>query len=359
MTDINDRIAESQRARDFKEGLDAGFRDGDRIRTSSDRPLPWWVGTPAADGGVEHVLRPGLATVDEALVDGGLDFDVALRPLLTSGLLGRLQKVPGHYATVREDTGSVLGIVGRKYRPIQFRDGLADFGRSLIATDEASVESAGTMYGGRVGMMWFELDHLPIKVAGEKAEGEVRTYLGLTSSHDGSSALTALITPVRWVCKNTLNLAKLHARAQFKVRHSGDPATKVQAAQKALGLTRDYMAEFEALANALAGAKVPDADVKGIMETIWPVKDDLSDGWSIRHPAALATKDYFESDNLDPIRGTGWAVLNAAVEYVDHEAPYHGRLNALDDVKTAAVLWGRGARAKDRALAAVREYTGV
>lgn len=356
--DINDRIATAQRARDFKEGLDAGFRDGDSIRTSSDRKLPWWVGTPAG-GTVDHVLRPGLATVDEALVDGGLDFDVALKPLLTTGHLGRLTKVQTHHAVVREDNGNVLGIVGRKYRPIQYRDGLAEFGRALLATDEAAVETAGTMYGGRVGLMWFELDHLPVKVAGEKAEGEIRTYLGISSSHDGSSALRADITPVRWVCKNTLNFAKMHARATFRVRHSGDPMGKVNEARKALGLARDYMAEFESLANALVKRKVRDEDVAGIMQRIWPVKDDLSAGWEARHPAVLATADYFSSDNLDPIRGTGWAVLNAAVEYVDHEAPYHGRLNDLDDVKASAVLWGRGARAKDRALAVVREVTGV
>jgi phage/plasmid-like protein (TIGR03299 family) len=338
--------------------VDAGFRDGDKILVNTDRGLPWWFGSNVRGTGT-MVGRQGFATVEEAVRDGGLDFDVALRPLLTMGLKGRLTKIDTHFAVVRDDTGAALGVVGRKYRPIQYREGLGEFGRAILATDEAAVDTAGTMYGGRIGCIWFELNDLPVRVAGEKAEGEIHTYLGISSSHDGSSALTATITPVRWVCKNTLNFSRLHARATFKVRHSGSVESKVAEARRVLGITHDYMAEFAELAERLVHVKVADDIVKGIMEEVWPVKEDLSGGWAERHPSVLATENYFASSNLDPIRGTAWAVLNAAVEYVDHEAPYRGRLNELSDVKSSAVLWGRGARAKDRALVAVKAYAGI
>lgn len=351
MSDINLAIAERQRARDFKEGVDPGFREGDRIRVSADRPLPWWVGMGLTDEEGTLVVRPGLATIEEALRDGGLDFDVALRPLATS----EGTPVETHFATVRQDTGAVLGVVGRKYRVIQYRDGLGEFGRAILATDEASVETAGTMFGGRVGCIWFELDHLShIRVAGEKEEGEVRTYLGLSTSHDGSRALDAIITPVRWVCKNTMTFALAHKRAHFKVRHSGSVEGKVNEARRVLGITVDYMAQFEAIANDLARRRVVDEQVAEIMERIWPVKEDISEGWEARHPARLATANYFSSENLDPIRGTAWGVLQAAVEFIDHEAPYRGRFNELGSIKAASILWGRGARDQQRAYAVVR-----
>lgn len=356
--DINDLIAERQRALDVKEGVNAGFRDGDSITVAADRGLPWWVGGNVK-GQANLVTRQGLATVEQAMEEGGLDFEVELRPIHTTGLRGQFAKIGTHFAVVRVDTGEVMGVVGRKYRPIQYRDGLGEFGKALLQFDGPSVDTAGTMYGGKIGLMWFELNDLPIHVAGEKAEGEIRTYLGISTSHDGSSALRADITPVRWVCKNTYNFAKLHSRATVRVRHSGSIEAKVTEARRVLGLTRDYMREFEALANTLAGVKVPDDAVKGIMEHVWPVKDDLSDGWAKKHPALLATEDYFASDNLDPIRGTAWGVLSAITEYVDHEAPYKGRMNELADVKASAVLWGRGARAKDRGLAVIREFAGV
>lgn len=338
--------------------MSAGFQSTDKMTANVDRGLPWWVGVPGQEPG-EFVRRHGFATVEEAVKEGGLDFEVALRPLLTTGKGGRLTKIATHSAVVRLDNGDALGVVGRKYRPIQYAEGLGGFGKAILATDEAAVDTAGTLFGGKTGFLWFEVNHLPIKIKGERPEGEIKTYLGITSSHDGSSALTAMITPVRVVCQNTLNFAIRGAHSTFKVRHSGSVDGKVEEARKALTITRDYMADFEAIAQRLAGVKVPDNSVKGLMEAIWPVKAELSEGWTDRHPAVLATEDYFTSANLDPIRGTAWAVLNAAVEYVDHEAPYRGRLNDLTDVRAAAVLWGRGARAKDRALAVVKDFAGI
>ncbi len=341
--------------------MTAGLQEIDRVTAATDRGLPWWVGTSEDLGNFRG--REGLITVEEATTLGGLDFDVELRPILTMGAKGRLTKIDSHKAVVRTDSGDALGVVGRKYRPIQYRDGLAGLGKAILATEEASVDTAGTLFGGRTGFMWFEINGLPIRIKGERPEGEVKTYMGITSSHDGSAALTGFITPVRVVCANTLNMAlrgvKGRGKDKFVIRHSGSVEGKIEAARAAIGITRDYMAEFEAIAQTLATVKVPDADVKGIMERVWPLKEDLSEGWAQRHPALLATEDYFASDNLDPIRGTAWAVLNAAVEFIDHEAPYRGRLNELADVKAAAILWGRGARAKDRALAAVKDYAGI
>lgn len=335
--------------------MGSGIEATDKVTVARERGLPWWGG----EGHPNLVARDGLVTADEAVKLGGLDFTVELRPVLTMGPKGRLTKIESHKSVVRTDTGVPLGVVGTKYRPIQYAEGLGEFGKAILATDEAAVDTAGTLYGGRTGFMWFEINGLHVRVKGERPEGEIKTYLGITSSHDGSSALRALITPVRTVCANTLNLALKGAKESFIVRHSGSVEGKVAAARQALSLTRDYMAEFEWIANALTQATVPDADVRGIMEKVWPLKEELSAGWEDRHPAVLATADYFNSPNLDPIRGTGWAVLNAAVEFIDHEAPYRGRLNELSDVKAAAVLWGRGARAKDRALAAVKDYAGI
>lgn len=335
--------------------MSSGLTETDKVTVARERGLPWWGG----EGHPNLVARDGLVTADEALKLGGLDFTVDLRPILTMGDKGRLTKIDTHSAVVRTDTGVPMGVVGRKYRPIQYADGLGGLGEAILATDEAAVDTAGTLFGGKTGFMWFELNHLPIRIKGEKPEGEIKTFLGITSSHDGSSALTALITPVRVVCQNTLNMSLRGARESFKIRHSGSVEGKYEEARKALTLTRDYMAEFEAVANRLATVKVPDEDVRGIMEKVWPVSEELSEGWTQRHPAVLATEDYFKSENLDPIRGTGWAVLNAAVEFIDHEAPYRGRLNELADVKATAILFGRGARAKDRALKAVKDYAGI
>jgi phage/plasmid-like protein (TIGR03299 family) len=329
--------------------MSTGFTGKDAMRANSDRGLPWWVGTSADQPG-RFTNRPGLVTIDEALAEGGLDFTVSLKPLQVAG--GK--RITTHKAVVADDNHDVLGVVGNKYRVIQYRDGLGEFGEAILATDEASIDTAMTMFDRKVGVLAFELDHLKgIKVKGEKDGGEVRGYLLLSTAHDGSRALTASITPVRVVCQNTLNMALKGAKSTFKVRHSGGVNGKVTEARRVLGISIDYMARFEDVANRLALKEVVDSQVAGIMSKVWPMDEELGEAWKGRHPATLATDLYFGSETLEGIRGTAWGVLNAVAEFVDHEAPYRGRLNELTDVRSAAILWGRGAKVKDKALAVV------
>ncbi|MGH2856159.1 MAG: DUF932 domain-containing protein [Solirubrobacteraceae bacterium] len=61
-------------------------------------------------------------------------------------------------------------------------------------------ETAGSLHGGRrVWVLATLPDH--IRVGGD----DVRPYLLLMNSHDGSTSILAATTPVRTVCQNTLN----------------------------------------------------------------------------------------------------------------------------------------------------------
>jgi hypothetical protein len=83
------------------------------------------------------VAVPGLMTVQEALVAGGVDWDVVKRPIYAEDAAGLpCLKLPSHFATVREDTGAILGVVGAGYEVVQNRDALSFFfstGRSAKA----------------------------------------------------------------------------------------------------------------------------------------------------------------------------------------------------------------------------------
>ncbi len=47
------------------------------------------------------------------------------------------------------------------------------------------------------------------------ANDQTKLYLIVWTSHDGSVAVQAAITPVRVVCQNTLNLAMRNAKQSF------------------------------------------------------------------------------------------------------------------------------------------------
>ena len=54
-----------------------------------------------------------------ALRMAALDWTVECRPLFVGGEDGAVPEVSTHKAIVRADTQTVLGVVGRKYQPVQ------------------------------------------------------------------------------------------------------------------------------------------------------------------------------------------------------------------------------------------------
>jgi hypothetical protein len=105
------------------------------------------------------------ATAEEAIQAAGLDYTVAKRPMKAIIHGHRYSDVPDHFATVRMDTGDVLGVVGNRYQPIQNQTALSFFD-PLVGADEAVYETAGAL--GKGERIWI-LAKLPgyIKVRGK------------------------------------------------------------------------------------------------------------------------------------------------------------------------------------------------
>ena len=98
----------------------------------------------------------------------------------------------------------VLGIVGERYVPLQNED-LFSFGDNIL-DGGGRWETAGSIRGGRVVFGSLALERETVLDPSGVAD-VVKTYLLINTSHDGSVAIQASITPVRVVCANTLNLA--------------------------------------------------------------------------------------------------------------------------------------------------------
>lgn len=311
-----------------------------------DRGLPWWVGSRADTARLKTELAD-LATGEEIREAAGLNWTVEKKEIYV-GRKGL--KVPDKWATVRSDSGEPLGVVGRAYTPVQ-NDALDAWGDALVDSGSAKYETAGSLRGGRTVFFSMELDGLDVNVAG-KSPDALKTYLLLTNSHDGSKALEAVITPVRVVCVNTLNMALGRKKASFKMRHVGGVEGKLIAAREALGITFQYQELFSEIAGKLAMKRVVDEQVEEIMRAVWPISEDRYE-----HSLASAAVDlYHSSPTLEGIRGTGWGVLNAVAEYADWEAKFAGRgVATRDDVRAGSILWGQAKMRKERALSILQK----
>ena len=228
----------------------------------------------------------------------------------------------------------VLGIVGERYVPLQNED-LFSFGDNIL-DGGGRWETAGSIRGGRVVFGSLALERETV-LDPQGVADKIKTYLLINTSHDGSIAIQASITPVRVVCANTLNLALNRTKKRdgvkqsFKIRHTQTAQGKVQIAREALGLANSYMDEFDKLAHAmiqkqitaqqfneiiLAAYPKPSKDTKGAVKK-WENKVDL-------------INDIYTGEFNGMIAGNAWGALNALTERLDwHRTSRSGNSESL------------------------------
>jgi phage/plasmid-like protein (TIGR03299 family) len=215
----------------------------------------------------------------------------------------------------------VLGIVGERYVPLQNED-LFSFGDNIL-DGGGRWETAGSIKGGRVVFGSLALERETILDPSGVAD-KVKTYLLINTSHDGSIAIQASITPVRVVCANTLNLAlnqkkkKNGVKQSFKIRHTQTAEGKIQIARETLGMANAYMDEFDIMAKAMIEKEVsakqfndiilaayakPDKDTKGAVKK-WENKVDI-------------INDIYTGEFNGMIAGNAWGAFNALTERLD------------------------------------------
>ena len=153
---------------------------------------------------------------ETALRCAGLDFEVLKRPnrhLLDDGTVITSSE---SFFTYREDTGEILGSkLGRDYEVVQNTDAFAFFD-SIVGEDGIFKETAGALGKGK---RVFITAKLPGYIMVQNRD-LIEKYLFLTTSHDGTGAITAAFTPVRIVCNNTLNMALRNCESRITIRHT-------------------------------------------------------------------------------------------------------------------------------------------
>jgi phage/plasmid-like protein (TIGR03299 family) len=269
--------------------------------------------------GLGTVLDSEVTTSEMLQVAHLADWNVRLEDI---NLPGRYHR--NAFATVRtnpfDGEDDVLGIVGERYQVLQ-NEQLFDFGDAIL--DGASWETAGSIKHGTVVFGSLALER-EVTIDPNGVGDKVNTYLLVHTSHDGSLAIQASITPVRVVCQNTLNMAVgargKSAKQSFRIRHTQSVQGKVQAAREALGLAHKYLDAFEIEAQAMMAQAIntdtffdiikaaypePDADIKG-SATKWQNKVDV-------------LFDIYRGDTVmgAGVADTAWGAYNTLTERLD------------------------------------------
>jgi phage/plasmid-like protein (TIGR03299 family) len=215
----------------------------------------------------------------------------------------------------------VLGVVGQRYVPLQNED-LFSFGDNIL-DGGGRWETAGSLRGGRVVFGSLALERETILDPNGVAD-KVKTYLLVNTSHDGSIAIQASITPVRVVCANTLNLAlnrtkkKNGVKQSFKIRHTQTAEGKIQIARETLGLANKYMDEFDLMAKAMIEKEITAQQFNDIILAAYPKPEKDSKGAIKKWENKVdLINDIYTGEFNGMIANTAWGAFNALTERLD------------------------------------------
>ena len=232
---------------------------------------------------------------------------------------------------------NLLGICGNKYEILQNEE-LFEFGQFLL--EGGRWETAGSInWGTQVfGTIALETE---IVIDESGANDVVKNYLLISSSHDGSSAVIAGITPVRVVCQNTLAVAQGNMSSKVKIRHTKSMNGRMADAKKTLNLTANYLERFESTAKEMFETPLTDQEFWDIVNAVYEEPDadrkTAKTRWNNRTDAIM---ELWDGKTNETITGTAWGAFNALTEdqqwnraiYANKEENFYSAGAGLNDV---------------------------
>lgn len=233
---------------------------------------------------------------------------------------------PDRKVLYRSDTTAALGVVSNEYKIVHPGE-VMEFFRDLIADQGFKMETAGCLFGGR--KFWaLARTGEGVRIMGQD---EVKPYLLMASSCDGSMATAVHLTSVRVVCNNTLRMSigAEGQKARIRVPHSAN--FEADSVKQQLGLVAGAWENFLGNIQLLAKFKI-DRDT-----AIQIVADELKAEWNDKEGNAMAQDAMLEASSVlrrivalydgaalgsdyRAAKGTAWGLVNAVTQYFDHEA---------------------------------------
>ena len=266
--------------------------------------------------------------------DGVLD--MASSPVEESFIRGNelFRDCPNAYATYRTDKNIPLGIVKEKYTEVQNLDAFGFFDNA-IGKDKAIWQTAG-FFGN--GERIFVSAKLPDSIY-VNGQDPVDNYLVFTTSHDGSSGVKILLTPIRVICENTLNAAIRNAQNYVSFRHTASVHKNIDMAHEILGICQEKISFLGEQYEAMSKITMTDKDVneyfinlilsenekQAVLDTGHTFEQLIAKNYYAINDTNISMKkvntlhnmrEYYEiGPGQRQYLGTGWGAYNAVTGY--------------------------------------------
>ncbi len=302
--------------------------------------IPWHgLGKPVPKG-----VKAG-----EMIKAAGLDWEVKLFPARGAQKINRKGEF-SRYEVIRlprpktSEEGVLLGVVSRRYRPLQNAEAF-EFFDAIVGEKRAYFETAGALgQGERVWVMARMPEPMQI-VRGD----DCWKYFLLSNTHSGEGSVIVKFTAERVVCQNTLILALQDGQKAYRVRHSKIMQFRLGELGRFLAITQEMFMRAATLFQRLAGVQVTEARLLEYLEAVFP-KTENQKKEGKEAPKWIHVRNLFETVpdlQLPGVKGTLWAAYNAITRFEDYKQPPQ---EEEANQRLERVWFGSGADLKLKAL---------
>lgn len=197
---------------------------------------------------------------------------------------------PMGYATYRTDKHIPLGVVKSKYEVVQNIDAF-NFIDGAIGKDKAIFDTAGCFgYGARV----FITAKLPVTTT--VGDDPIDNYLVFSTSHDGSSSIDVLFTPVRVFCTNCMPSALREADAHIRIKHTKTAKDRLDFGSEMLHTAIKYADNAKQVYDSLLTVKMNDDEVRDYIARLTLTPSEYAD--AIKESKNYTIRKLFERDYM-------------------------------------------------------------
>jgi phage/plasmid-like protein (TIGR03299 family) len=296
----------------------------------------------------------------------------------------------GFRAIVRSDTDQVFQVASDRYHPVQNID-IVNMFKEFCEAGHATMETVGAIYGGST--IWALAKLNGGSDATLAGDDELKGYVMLATSHDGSLRTIGQPTDVRVVCKNTLfGAISEKSKQRFALKHSAKwDASAIKKAKEMMGISIEELQKVHEMAGKLSKITMNKQDQIDFITTLnggeMILQKSLEDA-NENHIAVgkqvlagIVLNDqikqfqakgvYTEEDltkagkaildaitnspgsNLISAKGTAWGALNGVTYFVDHLR------SRTQDLRLQNAWFGSGDALKTAALETLVQMAGI
>jgi phage/plasmid-like protein (TIGR03299 family) len=290
-----------------------------------------------------------IPTSEKAIIAAGLDWKVTKEKLYYAKenigtlddqeIVGSIERVEDYFAIKRsdkQDSKSILGIVGKRYSPVQNINAF-NFFDTVVGEKKAIYHTAGSLDKGKV--VWI-LAKLPEGIS-ISSNDNIELYTLLMNRHDGKRSVIVQPTPIRVVCQNTLNMALVENKNRLTFRHTKNVDSQMKMAALSLNHSLKTFEETKEAYKLIAKKEVTSDSLKEYFDNV--VDFNEKSRRSINRRSHLI--DIFDYDTQkNNLRPSLWIAYNAITYWVDHEK------GKSDDKRLSNAWTGNGFSIKQKAL---------